>query len=93
MRITPQLTKAEPTHHYAVRVTYVDGLTAEVDLGYLVGQGPVFDPLRDPAYFRRLTASRAANTITWPNGADIAPEALYAAAQNAPEATVALDLR
>jgi hypothetical protein len=83
MRLTPRLEKAEPLHDHVVRVTYADGLIAEVDLGYLVGQGPVFEPLVDQAYFRRLRASRAANTITWPNGADIAPETLYAAAQTA----------
>jgi hypothetical protein len=81
VRTTPILEKAEPLGGYFVRVTYADGLAAEVDLGYLVDLGPVFEALRDPAYFRRLRASRAANTITWPNGADIAPETLYAAAQ------------
>jgi len=86
VRSTPKLQKAEPVHDYIVRVSYEDGLTAEVDLGYLTSGGPVFEPLREPAYFRRLRASRAANTITWPNGADIAPETLYAAAEGARQA-------
>ena len=73
VRLAPQLTKAEPVHDYVVRVPYADGLIAEVDLDCLVGKGPVFEPLGDPAYFRRLRASHAAaNTITWPSGADIA---------------------
>ncbi len=83
MRLTPRLKRAEVLHDHVVRVSYAGGLTAEVDLGYVLELGPVFEPLRDPAFFRQLKASREANTITWPNGADLAPETLYAAAQEA----------
>ncbi len=77
VRVTPRLNKAEPIHDYVVRLTYADGLTADVDLAYIVEMGPVFEDLRKPEVFRRLRASRAANTVIWPNGADIAPESLY----------------
>lgn len=80
MRLTPRLRRASAVEGYCVQVEFADGVKAEVELGYLVGTGPVFEPLRDVAYFRRLRASREANTIVWPNGADIAPESLYAAA-------------
>jgi hypothetical protein len=36
-----------------------------------------FEPLRDPSYFRRFTLSPDLGTISWPNGADFAPEFLY----------------
>lgn len=52
-----------------------------VDLAYLVDYGGVFEPLRDPAYFRQLRADAEAGTIVWPNYADIAPETLYAHAR------------
>jgi hypothetical protein len=52
-----------------------------VDLSYLLDHGGVFEPLRDPKYFRQLTADPDAGTIVWPNEADIAPETLYAHAR------------
>jgi hypothetical protein len=38
--------------------------------------GAVFEPLRDPGYFLRGMFDAEAGTITWPNGADFAPEFL-----------------
>lgn len=54
---------------------------------YLLDYGGVFEPLRDPAHFARLKADAEAGTIVWPNGADIAPETLYAHAQRRATAT------
>lgn len=81
MRSTPLLIDATPTGGYMVHVSFEDGLTAEVDLSYLVDYDGVFEPLRELGYFRQLRADADAGTIVWPNGADIAPETLYARAQ------------
>jgi Protein of unknown function (DUF2442) len=81
MRSTPLLTQAQPLDGYAVRVRFADGTTADVDLSYLLDYGGVFGPLRDPVYFARLKADAEAGTIVWPNGADVAPETLYARAK------------
>ncbi len=81
MRGTPVLTEARPLDRYAVRVRFEDGTAADVDLSYLLDHGGVFEPLRDPAYFAQLRADAEASTIVWPNDADIAPETLYAQAQ------------
>jgi len=87
MRSTPLLTEAQPLNGYAVHVRFGDGTTADVDLSYLLDYGGVFEPLHDPAYFARLRADAEAGTIVWPNGADIAPETLYAQAQRRAAAT------
>ncbi len=74
MRSTPLLIEATPIGGFGVRVAFEDGTAGEVDLSYLVGYGGVFEPLRDPDYFRRLRADPEAGTIVWPNEADIRPK-------------------
>ncbi len=38
--------------------------------------GPVFEALKDPALFERVAVDEF-GVICWPNGADLAPDALY----------------
>ena len=59
---------------YRVWLRFDDGLEGEVDLESVL-RGPVFEPLKDPAYFAQFSVDW---TLTWPNGADLAPESLYA---------------
>lgn len=87
MRSTPLLIEAKASEGHLVHVRFEDGLTADVDLSYLLDYGGVFEPLRDPGFFRRLRADAEAGTIVWPNQADIAPETLYAQAQRCAAAT------
>jgi hypothetical protein len=87
VRSTSLLTEAQPLDGYTVHVRFEDGTTADVDLSYLLDYGGVFEPLHDPAYFARLQADAEAGTIVWRNGADIAPETLYAQAQRRASAT------
>jgi hypothetical protein len=75
------LIEVTPTDGYGVHVRFEDSTSADIDLSYLLDFGGVFEPLRDPEYFRQLKADPEAGTITWPNEADIAPETLYAHAQ------------
>jgi Protein of unknown function (DUF2442) len=81
MRITPPLVEATSSSAYIVHVRFKDGLVADVDLSYLLDYGGVFEPLRDPGYFRQLRIDDDFATVTWPNEADIAPETLYLHAQ------------
>ncbi|HEX3734017.1 MAG TPA: DUF2442 domain-containing protein [Solirubrobacterales bacterium] len=83
LALPPDLIEAEPLGGYVVHLRFADGLTADVDLSYLCEFGGVFEPLRDPEYFRRLRVDDGNNTIQWPNEADIAPETLYDHVQRA----------
>ena len=61
---------------HQLRVTFNTGESKSVDLWPLL-KGPVFKPLRDPEYFKLVRVDPECKTVTWPNGADLAPEALY----------------
>ncbi|MCZ7589039.1 MAG: DUF2442 domain-containing protein [Gaiella sp.] len=71
------ITGVDVIDDYRLRLTFEDGTVGDVDFSGRTWRG-VFEPLRDPAYFRRVAVDTAAGTITWPNGIDMAPEPLYA---------------
>ena len=68
--------EARYVRDYTVWLKFEDGVEGEVDLSGEL-HGPVFEPLRDPEYFRRFALSPDLGTISWPNGADFAPEFLH----------------
>ncbi len=61
---------------YRIKVRFENGQVKVVDLGPHL-DGPVFEPLRDPAYFRRFDVDRDIDTVVWPNHADFSPDFLY----------------
>ncbi len=60
---------------YALEVTFADGASGKIDLSSRLF-GPVFEPLRDPALFAQARVDEY-GAVCWPNGADLAPDALY----------------
>ena len=74
MGFLPNVIGAEYRGGYAIHLTFNDGLEGVVDFGRWI-TGPVFEPLRDTAYFQRFFLD--GGTVAWPNGADVAPETLY----------------
>lgn len=59
-----------------MRLAFTDGKQRIVDLSSELS-GPIVEPLRNPTVFRQVRVDQKLGTIVWPNGADIAPEALY----------------
>ena len=72
-----RLAEARYVRDFVLWLRFTDGVEGEVDLrGELTG--PVFEPLRDVQTFRSFQVHPDLHTVTWPNGADFAPEFLHA---------------
>lgn len=72
----PRLESAEYVAGHAIRFGFADGTEGVVDLKAELW-GEVFEPLQDPETFRNFKLDVEHNTVTWPTGADLAPEFLY----------------
>ncbi len=69
--------KVKPMEAFCLWVRFSDGSEGVADLSRLAARtGPVVAPLKDPAFFSRVFVE--AGVLTWPNGHDYAPSALYA---------------
>ena len=69
----PHVIEAKYVNDYKVWVKFNDGLAGEIDLSHEL-DGPIFEPLKDILYFSQFSVRF--NTISWENGADLAPEFL-----------------
>lgn len=74
-----RVTAVEPLPGFRLRITFVDGTAGEVEMEKLL-QRPgiadtIFAPLRDETTF--ASADVVLGAVTWPNGADLAPDAMY----------------
>jgi len=76
MTYLPQMSKLVNVKGFIVSTRFSDGTEKEIDVSQWF-KGPVFDPLRNPKMFKKFFVE--AGTLAWPNGVDIAPEALYEA--------------
>jgi len=66
---------------WVYHVVFDDGTAGDIDFSEYLGRGPVFEALRSSSLFRQ--AHIEGGTIAWPNGADVAPESLYAKVERA----------
>ena len=69
------VTAAKYLGDYRVWLSFNDGAEGEADLSNRL-HGPMFEQLRDKALFGQVAFDPEADTIVWPNGADLAPEYL-----------------
>ena len=69
----------EPLREMCLRVTFIDGTSGEVRLRSFIESpqvgGTIFEALRDPEVFRQVRVDLGA--VAWPNGADLAPDAMW----------------
>jgi hypothetical protein len=76
MSYLPQVVGARHISGFIVSTRFDDGTEKHIDVSQWF-KGPVFEPLKDPKLFKKFFIE--GGTLAWPNGVDIAPEALYAA--------------
>jgi hypothetical protein len=74
MKVLPAVVKAEHQGDFRIRLVFNDGLEGTIDFSDWLA-GPIFQPLQDRDYFARFFLE--GGTVTWPNGADFAPETLH----------------
>jgi uncharacterized protein DUF2442 len=74
VKALPVVVSAEYGGEFKIRVVFNDGVEGTIDFTDWL-TGPVFEPLKERSYFMRFFVE--GGTVTWPNGADIAPETLH----------------
>jgi hypothetical protein len=74
--LTPDIATAVVVRHGVLRLTFADGLSGEVEVLDRM-RGPVFDAARTPDGFAKVEVDPETGTVTWPGGADLAPDTLY----------------
>jgi Protein of unknown function (DUF2442) len=79
MEFLPSVIEAEYRGGHLIKLTFNDGVEETIDFAQWL-EGPVFEPLKDVSYFERFFLE--GGTVTWPNGADIAPETLHETAKS-----------
>jgi hypothetical protein len=77
MTFLPSVVQAEHKGDFRLRVVFNDGTENTIDFAPWL-DGPMFEALKAPDFFARYFID--GGTVVWPNGADIAPETLYAVA-------------
>jgi len=70
----PSVIRADYRGEYRIYLVFSDRTEGVVDCAPWL-RGPVFEPLKDVAFFKSFFLD--GGTLAWPNGADIAPETLY----------------
>lgn len=74
--MVPRITRATHVKSHTIRIRFSDGTQGDVDLADAL-DGEVFAGLKRVSAFKRFRIHPELHTLTWPNGADFAPEFLY----------------
>jgi Protein of unknown function (DUF2442) len=71
------VTEVEHVESYRLNLLFDNGEWRTIDLESKLW-GEVFEPLKDVELFKQVKVYPSKDTVYWPNGADLAPEFLYA---------------
>ena len=74
--MTPKITNVHFVEKYKLHIYFNDGSNGEINLEHELS-GEIFEPLIDISFFKQFYIHPELHTISWPNGADFAPEFLY----------------
>ena len=66
----------KPLDGFRLWVSFQDGIVGTIELVNELWE-PMFEPLKNPDLFFQASVNSELETVTWPNGADLAPEFLY----------------
>jgi hypothetical protein len=75
-----RVVRVTPLPNYRLQVEFDDGVAGIIDIAGELS-GPVFEPLRDETLFRQVTVDDF-GAACWPNGPDLAPDAMYSEITN-----------
>lgn len=70
-----RVSQVKPLRGYRLYVEFTDGVKGEIDMADRLF-GPVFAPLKNWQLFSQVSIDEY-GVPCWPNGADLAPDALY----------------
>lgn len=71
----PQVVEVQPLPGYRLKLKFERGEVRVFDMSPYIQPGTVFAPLKDTEVFSAVRVGLG--TVTWPNGADFAPETLF----------------
>lgn len=70
-----KVTAFQPLEGLRARIAFADGFSGELDFMPLLSRGPIFAPLRDTEFFRRVVVSRH-GVPEWSDDLDLSPGTL-----------------
>lgn len=70
-----RITSVQVKENYTLSLEFDDGTIGDICVADRLF-GPMFEPLKDPAFFAQVATDQY-GAICWPNNADMAPDALH----------------
>jgi len=75
--VLKDIVEVRPLEEFRVYLRFEDGVEGELDLSTFVSFDGIFQALKDPREFAKVSVHPELGTIVWPNEADLDPDVLY----------------